>query len=76
MTTADRLRSEGHAIGRAEGRIEGMAEMLLQQVGRRFGPLPPTVAARIHGAGLPDLHAWIDRLLDAGTLDDIFGSPT
>lgn len=79
MTTADRLRSEGyalgHAEGRIEGRIEGKAELLLHLFHKRFGPLPLTISARIRAAALQEIDAWAKRVFDANTLDDLFPPP-
>jgi predicted transposase YdaD len=65
MTTADMLR--------AEGRAEGAARLLLRQLSRRFGAVPDDMRKRIDGASLEQLEAWSDRVLDAATLDDVFG---
>jgi predicted transposase YdaD len=77
MTTADMLRAEGRAEGeakgRAEGRAEGAARLLVRQLGRRFGAVPDGVRKRIDAASLEQLEAWSDRVLDAATLDDVFG---
>jgi hypothetical protein len=73
MTTADMLRAEGEAKGRAEGRAEGAARLLVRQLGRRFGAVPDGVRKRIDAASLEQLEAWSDRVLDAATLDDVFG---
>jgi hypothetical protein len=34
---------------------------------RRFGPLPPTALDRIHQARLPQLEAWLDRVIVASS---------
>ncbi|KAB0603357.1 Rpn family recombination-promoting nuclease/putative transposase [Castellaniella defragrans] len=59
--------------GRQEGRQEGEALLLQRMLTRRFGPLPAAVTARIAAAGAADLEAWSDRLLDAASLDAVFG---
>lgn len=38
----------------------------------RFGPLPPDVAVRLHGAGRTQLQNWAERLLDVATLEELF----
>ena len=39
---------------------------------RRFGPLPTEVIARIAAATVEDIENWVDRLLDAQSLDEVF----
>ena len=79
-------RMEGVAEGEARGRIEGVAEgevrgfakgeakSLTRLLERRFGPLPAAVKTRVGGANLSQLDAWIDRVLDAKSLDSVFGA--
>jgi predicted transposase YdaD len=69
MSTADTLRAEG----RVEGRVEGAARLLVRQLSRRFGVVPDEMRKRIDAASLEQLEAWSDRVLDAATLDDMFG---
>ena len=55
--------------GRAEGKTAASTRLLEQ----RFGPLPREVKSRIVEADLDELGAWLDRVLDAATLDVVFG---
>ncbi|MBK8639962.1 MAG: DUF4351 domain-containing protein [Chromatiaceae bacterium] len=48
--------------------------MLQRQLTRRFGPLPNEVTARISGATVEEIDLWVDRVLDARTLDEVFRS--
>lgn len=77
-TTAEQLRAqgrvEGRAEGRAEGRIEGTRALLLRLVQKRFGALPPAVQTRVATASVADLEAWTDRVVDARTIDEVFGA--
>lgn len=41
---------------------------------RRYGPLPGWVGERLAKAGSEDLERWADRVLDAASLDEVFGS--
>ena len=41
---------------------------------RRFGELPPAVQARLEAASAADLERWIDRVLDAASLAELFAS--
>jgi len=76
MSTAERLRREGLAEGRVEGRVEGLAEgrvkTLLLQLDRRFGPLSPSVEARVRTASTAELDRWTLTILDATTLESVF----
>lgn len=48
--------------------------MLLQrQLQRRFGPLGPDTLARLTNASVEQLERWADNILDAKTLEDVFG---
>ena len=57
-----------------EGRTEGKAELILQQMERRFGEVPGAVRARITGASTEELDAWGAALLDAPTIEDVVTS--
>ena len=67
-------RIEGEARGIAKGRAEGEAKSLTRLLERRFGPLPVAIKSRIDGADLNQLDAWIDRVLDAKSLDAMFAA--
>ncbi|AHH15142.1 hypothetical protein NONO_c03270 [Nocardia nova SH22a] len=64
MTTAERLRAEGHAEGRAEALIESLT--------LKFGPLPTATTTRIRTATPEQTHTWNTRIFTANTLDEIF----
>ncbi len=66
--------ARGKAAGITEGRTEGKSETLARLLERRFGPPPDEVRSRIAGAGLEQLDRWLDAVLDAPTLDAVFGS--
>ncbi|MBF0626844.1 MAG: DUF4351 domain-containing protein, partial [Magnetococcales bacterium] len=57
---------------REEGREEGKAELIRHQLTRRFGTLPATIQQKIAQADSSSLERWGDRLLDAGSLDEVF----
>ena len=47
--------------------------MVLQRLlTRRFGPLPNEVVARIAAASVEEIDIWVDRVLDAASLDAVF----
>jgi predicted transposase YdaD len=70
-------RAEGEAQGRAEGeaqgRAEGEAALLSRLLERKFGPLPDSARGRIAAADAETLLSWGERLLDARTLDEVWG---
>ena len=67
-------RVEGRVEGEARGLAKGEAKSLIRLLERRFGPLPAAVRSRIDGADLTQLDAWIDRVLDAKSLDAMFAA--
>ena len=69
-----RARDEGMQQGMRQGRVEGERVVLERQLRRRFGPLSPPIAQRLHGASAADLETWAENVLDADTLDDVFDS--
>ena len=82
----ERHKSEGRAEGLAEGlergmergmrrgRVDGERAVLERQLRRRFGALSPEVEERMGEASAADIATWLDKVLDADTLDDVFNS--
>jgi flagellar biosynthesis/type III secretory pathway protein FliH len=87
-TWADRLRQEGFEVGiregieegkeegRQEGKQVGMQEgkraLLLEQLDRRFGPLPEATVKGVHAlTSSEELSRLAARVLDAPSLDDL-----
>ena len=70
-----RGRKEGRREGRKEGRKEGRAEMVLRLLVRRFKSVSGEVRARVMAASAADLEVWLDRAVDAPTLDAVFTPP-
>ena len=66
----EQLRAEGEARGIAKGEAKSLTRLLEH----RFGPLPAAVKTRVGGANLSQLDAWIDRVLDAKSLESVFGT--
>ncbi|MEF8727422.1 MAG: Rpn family recombination-promoting nuclease/putative transposase [Accumulibacter sp.] len=62
------------AEGKAEGRAEGEALALQKLLRRRFGSIPAEVLQEISRASVEQIDSWLDQVLDAGSLDDLFGS--
>ncbi|MGI9229299.1 MAG: DUF4351 domain-containing protein [Gammaproteobacteria bacterium] len=66
-------RAEGIVQGEAKGIVKGKAELLIQQLQRKFGPLSQDIQQRITQATPDDIGAWGEQILDAPSLDAIFG---
>jgi hypothetical protein len=69
VTTAEMLRAEGEARGRAEERAEALVEVLTV----KFGPLPESVPKTVRAASIEQMRAWTARAVTAETLDQVFG---
>ncbi|MFA7605208.1 MAG: Rpn family recombination-promoting nuclease/putative transposase [Rhodocyclaceae bacterium] len=67
--------AKGEQKGRLEGRLEGQARILARQLTRRFGLLPDWAAQRLNHATEQELEAWSEAVLDADSLNAIFGHP-
>ena len=67
---------KGLAKGRQEGREEGeraaLALVVLVQARLRFRDIPAETVARIEAAPKSELNGWIERILTAETLDELF----
>ena len=79
---ADRLEEwalDYEAQGMKKGMQQGMqqGEMLALQklITKRFGVIPASVLSVIAGASSVQIELWLDRVLDAHSLDDLF-APT
>ena len=65
-------RQEGLQEGRLEGRQEGEQSLLQKLLTKRFGPLPEAVLEQIRSASTEQIDAWVDRVLDAESLEELF----
>jgi predicted transposase YdaD len=74
MTIAEQLRAEGEAKGEAKGRAEGRLHALKKQMILKFGPLSAEHAARLTTTTEQQLDLYLERILFASTLEDVFGS--
>src|SRR5690606_19595885 len=61
-------REEGRAEGREEGRAEGRAEVVVEQLQLKFGPLPEATRERVRNASVEELDRWAERILSAPSL--------
>ena len=75
---AEQWKAEGIQIGEISGKAKGIeagkADLLLRQLRRRFGTLPESAQARVLSASEDQLNEWAETLLDAPTLDEVFGA--
>jgi predicted transposase/invertase (TIGR01784 family) len=53
---------------------EGEAAMLLRQLERKFRPLPESARQRVQAADAETLLIWGERVLDANSLDEVWGN--
>ena len=58
--------------GRAEGKAQDKAETFLRLARLKFGTLPEARVTQVHAAGPDQLDAWLDSLILAANLDDVF----
>lgn len=63
---------KGLQRGLEKWRAEGGSALLGRVLRGRFGPLPKPVIDRLAKATPEQLELWADRVLDAGSLDDVF----
>jgi predicted transposase YdaD len=67
-----RGRAEGREEGREEGIALGRADALRRIVERRFGAVPDDFAARIESADHATVDRWLDRAIDAASVEGVF----
>ena len=72
MTAAQEWFLEGKEEGLEAGERRALASTLTRQVRLRFRDIPPEAIARIEAATKPELERWLERILTAETLDDLF----
>jgi len=79
VTSVERLATkrgmeQGLQQGMQQGMQQGEAAVLKRLLHKRFGELPEEVELRLHKATLEQLEVWTDRVLDARTINEVFGS--
>ncbi len=57
--------------GRQEGRHEGELAVLRRLIGKRFRALPAWASEKLAALSVPELEDLSDRLIDAGTLEEL-----
>lgn len=72
-----KLREESLEQGLEQGLEKGLqlgeTRVLLRQLRLKFGPLSPDTEERVRSADSDLLLVWSDRILTAGSLDEVFG---
>ncbi|TAN48555.1 MAG: DUF4351 domain-containing protein [Methylococcaceae bacterium] len=63
---------QGMQQGLQQGLLQGEATVLIRQLTKRFGPLPPAMQDRLNQATTDQLESWAERVLDADTLEAVF----
>ncbi len=66
----------GLAEGKAEGKAEGQRIALRAIMQKRFGPLPYSAMLRIEQVADADIAHWIERAVDADSIDVLFAGQT
>ncbi len=64
---------QGIEQGVQQGLQQGEALALQRLLAKRFGAVPPEIAARIAAASLEEIERWFDQAIEAKRLDDVFG---
>ena len=63
---------KGKQEGRQEGRQEGEMLALQRLLSKRFGDIPVDITCLISNASVESIERWLDRIIDAQQLSDIF----
>ena len=64
---------KGKAEGKAEGKVVALRDNLAKLTTAKFGLLPQAIQTEIHRASSDELELWLERLLFAEKLQDVFG---
>jgi hypothetical protein len=76
MSVMAQEREQGRIEGEAQGKARGKAETLLRLLERRFHCVPEPYHAQVLAADVVQLDTWIDAVLEAESIDAVFGGPT
>ena len=72
VTAGQKLVEQGFEQGIEQGELKGVRRILLQQIAKKLGPLPPHEQALVEGASLQQLEVWSERVLTAEGVEDVF----
>ena len=70
----ERGKKDGIVIGEKNGKVLGARDALLTQLQAKFGELPEPVIEQINEADQSKLMNWLVAVLNADTLDELFGT--
>jgi hypothetical protein len=62
------------AQAQAKGHQEGLADAVLRLLNRKFSEVSGDVRSRVQSADAEQLGLWIDRVLTAGSVEEVFAS--
>ncbi|MDX1588439.1 MAG: DUF4351 domain-containing protein [Oleiphilaceae bacterium] len=65
---------KGEKRGEKRGEQKGVRKTLIKLLTRRFGPLDNDTSERIQQASPEEVELWLERILDARSLEDVFSS--
>ena len=68
----ERWWNQAQQEGRKLGKRQGEATIVLKQLQLKFGALDSSTRSRVRSAEPADLERWAQRLLTAGSLDEVF----
>ena len=71
-TIAETWEARGEARGQARGKEQQAQAILRRLLVQRFGPLSTGIIQQIENADLETLDRWLDRVLVANDLDEVF----
>lgn len=71
MTFGD-LMDSWEQRGLQRGEQMGQQAVFLRLLRRKFGELPDSLVARVEGADTASLERWVDRLLPARSVEEVF----
>jgi hypothetical protein len=69
---ARQYKAEGEARGEARGEVLALQKLLT----KRFGAIPADVLEKISAASIEQIDGWLYQILDAKSLNDLFGPTT
>ena len=76
---AHQYKTEGMQQGMRQGMQQGMQQgeaLALQKLlTKRFGEISPDILARISSARTEQIDLWLDQIMDAQSIENLFGGP-
>ena len=66
---------EGLTIGRNEGLEIGQRQVVLRLLSKKFGQVPGAAQLRVQDARPAELDVWVERVLSAATIEQVFAEP-